>query len=178
MKTSTTILTALAAALALGTAGAVFAHQGEGPGSRMGMHGEGHGRMHGGDRSAQQAERLAALKTELKITAAQEPAWQQYETVLRQQAEARKAMHDKMQAQRQATPQDPKAAAGTDRAALRESMRQQHEAHLAARDQARQALLAVLTPEQKTLLADQRLGSGRGHGQGAGHRGPMHRHSS
>ena len=115
MKTSTQIITTAIAAIALGAGGLVFAQQGQGDGS---MHRGMHGGMHGGKHSAQTAEdvaaRLATLKTELAITAAQEPAWQQFEGVVREHAQARQAMRASMQARMQ----DPAAAASTDHAAL------------------------------------------------------------
>ena len=166
MKTSTQIITTAIAALALGAGGLVFAQQGQGDGS---MHRGMHGGMHGGKHSAQTAEdvaaRLATLKTELAITAAQEPAWQQFEGVVREHAQARQAMRASMQARMQ----DPAAAASTDHAAQREAMMKLHEKHKAEGDAARKALYAVLTPEQKAL-ADQRLMHGR---QGKG----MHKHA-
>jgi Spy/CpxP family protein refolding chaperone len=167
LKTSTRILSISAAVLALGAGGFAFAqasHEGHGRmGSGMGMHGGAHGGM-GGAGPADAAARLAATKAELKITAAQEPAWQAYEAVVRQQAESRQAMRTAMQARMQ----DPAAAAGIDHDAMRETMHQQRESNRAARDKARQALYAVLSPEQKAV-ADQRLHFGSGHRKGAHH---------
>jgi len=166
MKTSTQIITTAIAAIALGAGGLVFAQQGQGDGSTpRGMHGG----MHGGKHSAQTAEdvaaRLATLKTELAITAAQEPAWQQFEGVVREHAQARQTMRASMQARMQ----DPAAAASPDHAAQREAMMKLHEKNRAEGDAARKALYAVLSPEQKAL-ADQRLMHGR---QGKG----MHKHA-
>ena len=173
MKTSTKIIAAAAATLSLGAAGLVFAnqsqpgaggceHQGRGMGMGMGMEG-GHGGMRGGmggaDMAARATARLAELKTELKITAAQEPAWQQYEAVVRQQADAMQALRNGMRTRMQ----DPKARAEIDPQAQREAMLQMRQSNQAARDTARQALYAVLTPEQKAL-ADQRLSVGHGTG--------------
>jgi hypothetical protein len=161
MKTSTRIIAAAIASLALGAAGLAFAHPGMGPGDMgrtgagmgMGMHGGGHGGMHGMQQGGDPIAYLATLKAELKISAAQEPAWQQYESVVRQQVEARQAM--------QARLQDPAAAATVDHAAQREAMMKLRD----GRQAAHQALYAALSPEQKTI-ADQKLGMGRGHGQG------------
>jgi Spy/CpxP family protein refolding chaperone len=108
--------------------------------------------MRGAENAADVTARLATVKTELKITAAQEPAWEKFEGVVRQQAGARQAMRSTMQGRMQ----DPKAAASGDHAAQRESMMKLREGKRAERDAARQALYAVLTPEQKTL-ADQKL---------------------
>jgi Spy/CpxP family protein refolding chaperone len=165
MKTSTKIIAAAAAAVALGAGGLVFAQQGQGhmghTGAGMGMHGGGHGGMRGAESAADVTARLATVKIELKITAAQEPAWQKFEGVVRQQADARQAMRSTMQARMQ----DPNAAAGVDHAAQRESMMTLREGNRAERDAARQALYAVLTPEQRTL-ADQKLSAGQGHRMG------------
>jgi len=177
MKTSTRIIAISAAAVALGMGGLAFAHQGQGGmdcmgsgmGQGMGKHGGGPGGpggMRGAGNAADLATRLAAVKTELVITAAQEPAWQKFEGTARQQAEARQAMHSAMQARMQ----DPKAAAGVDHTAQCESMMKHRDSQQAEREAARQALYAVLTPEQKTI-ADQRLGAG------PGHRMAMHKHA-
>jgi Spy/CpxP family protein refolding chaperone len=185
LKTSTRILSISAAVLTLGAGGFAFAQasnegrdcMGGGMGMQQGMgkHGGAHGGTHGGMGGgmgggmrgagpADVAARLAATKAELKITAAQETAWQAYEAVVRQQAESRQAMRTAMQARMQ----DPAAAASVDHAAMRETMHQQRESNQAARDQARQALYAVLSPEQKAV-ADQRLHFGPGHRKGAHH---------
>jgi len=175
MKTSIKIITA-AAVIACGFSGAAFAHKGGAMGG-MGMHGAGMGMggmamgchgaeqvgMRGMQDPAQATARLAAVKTELKITAAQEPAWQKYEAVVSQQAQAHQTMRDGMRT----AMQDPKAAATVDHAAHREAMIKLHETHQAERDAARQALLAVLSPDQKAL-AEQRLGGGQGMGMGHG----------
>lgn len=177
MKTSTQIISIAAAVLALGASGFALAQAGQGAygrmGSGMGMHGGAQSGMGSGMRGAGQpaeaAARLAATKAELKITAEQEPAWQAFEAVVRQQAEARQAYRSTMQARMQ----DPAAAAGIDHTAQRETMMKLRESDQAARDQARQALYAVLSPEQKAL-ADERLGAGPGQGQRMG----GHRHAS
>jgi hypothetical protein len=185
MKTSTKIISATFAAVSLVVAGGAFAHQGQGMGPCMaagqglGMgHGMGMGMgmgpgmgqgmgmgpgmgmrhgMQGLDTTAAASTRLASLKAELKITAVQEPAWQKYQTLVLQQAEAEQAMRSAMQAQMQ----DPKAAVEFDFAARRESMGKLCEAHQAERAAARDELFAVMTPEQKAL-ALQRLNVGYG----------------
>lgn len=179
MKTSTKIIAAAAAAVALGAGGLVFAQQGQGHmgrmgqggqmgqmGAGMGMQGGGHGGMRGTESAADVTARLATVKSELKITAAQETAWQKFEGVVRQQADTRQAMRGAMQARMQ----DPKSAAEVDHAAQRESMMKLREASQAERDAARQALYAVLSPEQKAL-ADQKLAAGQGQRKG------MHKHA-
>lgn len=85
--------------------------------------------------------------------------------MVREQAEARLTLRTAMQARMQ----DPAAAASIDHAAQRDAMMKLRESDQAARDTARQALYAVLSPEQKAL-ADQRLGAGLGHRMGGAHR--------
>lgn len=181
MNISSRILSVTAAVLALGIGGFVYAqasqgvhdHRGGGMGMQQGMGkhgGESAGMrrgMGGGMRNAGQpadaANRLAAVRAELQITADQESAWQAYETSVRQQADVRQAMSTGMR--------DPSAAASVDRAAVRETMQKYRESEQVARNQARQALYAVLSPAQK-VLAGQRLLDGRAQRMGG------HRHSS
>jgi Spy/CpxP family protein refolding chaperone len=134
---------------------------GMGPGMGRGMHGGMHGGMRGGmhgpDTPAVAAARLSDLKTELKITEAQEGAWQGFVAVVQQQAEQRQAM----QAQMRARMQDPQAAP-VDRAARHAEMTALRDAYFKARSEALTGLYAVLTPEQKAL-ADQQLRGPYGH---------------
>ncbi|MDO8419207.1 MAG: Spy/CpxP family protein refolding chaperone [Rubrivivax sp.] len=172
MKTTTRITAITLATLTLAAATAVFAHPGMGMGMGYGM-GPGmgpgagagmamgpgmRGRMQGPEDAAAVGARLAQLKAELKITAAQEGAWAAYTKVVQQQAEQRLELRKQMQA----AMQDPSAATTVDRAAHRESMMKVRDEHLAARGEALKNLQAVLTPEQQALAA-QRLDGGRGH---------------
>lgn len=173
MKTTTKFAAVTLATLSLAVASAVFAHpgmgygpgmgHGMGPGMGMGygmgpgMHGM-RGGMVGPESPAVTGARLSDLKTELKITAAQDSAWQAYATVVQTQAEQRQAHRTQMQA----LMQDPKAAAAVDHAAQHEAMMKLRDEHLAARSAALKDLYAVLTPEQKAL-ADQRLQAMPGH---------------
>lgn len=157
-----------AAASAADGAGAGAGGCAMGPGMGHGMHGGMHGGMRGGMRAgmagpqapADVTARLSDLKTELKITDAQEGAWQAFTAASQQQAEQRFEMHTQMQ-----------SAAPADRAAHYEAMKAVREAQFAARSKALTDLYAVLTPEQKAL-ADQQL-RGR-HGQGMAMRGHKH----
>ncbi len=97
------------------------------------------GGMHGFDSPAVTAARLSDLKTALQITQAQEGAWATYEAQVRQQAETRQTFHAAMLAQMQ----DPKAS--IDHNARHEAMSKL----FAAQAEARDALLGVLTAEQK-----------------------------
>jgi hypothetical protein len=189
MKTTTRFAAITLAVFSLAAANAVFAYQGHGQGQGPGAgpaaceaqgmgcgmgHGMGHGHgmrggMHGPETPAVTAARLSDLKTELKIGATQEGAWQGYTAVVQQQAEQRQVLRTQMQAQMQAQVQDPQAVTPADRASRREAMQQMRETHLAAREAALKDLYAVLTPEQKAV-ADQRL---RGsYGQRMTMRGP------
>jgi len=170
MKTTTRITAITLATLTFAAATAVFAHpgmgmgygmgpgMGQGPAAGMAMGPGMGGRMHGPEDAAAAGARLAQLKAELKITAAQEGAWGAYAAVVQQQAEQRLAIRTQMQA----TMQDPQAAATADRAAHREAMMKVRDEHRAVRSEALKNLQAVLTPEQQTLAA-QRLEAGRGH---------------
>jgi hypothetical protein len=119
MKTTTKFAAITLATLSLAIASAVFAHPGMGfgpgmgygmgPGMGMGYGmGPGYGMamgpgMRGGmvgpESPAVAGARLSDLKTELKITAAQDGAWQAYATVVQTQAEQRQAHRTQMQAQ-------------------------------------------------------------------------------
>jgi Spy/CpxP family protein refolding chaperone len=184
MKTTNRFIAATIAAVALGVAGAALAHPGMGMGPGYGMgpgmgYGMGHGPgmgygmgpgfgrgmggpMWGPVTAEAVAADLAGLKAALKITPAQEPAWQKYDTLLRQQAEAGQAMRSAMLAQMK----DPASA---DFAAQREAMLELRATHLQARGEARDELFAVLTPEQKTLLTQRAY---PGHGRRMSLHGP------
>lgn len=156
-KTSLRFVAVACATLALATAGQAFAHRGGDGGPR-----------HTPPSAAQVSEHLAAVKSDLKITAAQEGAWKQYEDLVRRQSAEREKLHAQMAERMKsgARPDDKE----------REAMRTQFQASRDARTQARDALYAVLTPEQKTV-ADQKLRHGgrdghRGHGR---HGGPGER---
>lgn len=153
MKITTRFAAVSLAVLTLGLAGAVAAHpgmgQGMGPGMGQGMHGGMRGGMAGPQTPAEFTARLSDLKSALKITEAQEGAWQAFSAASQQQFEQRQALRAQMQAQMQnATP--------ADRAAQYEAMKTARETHFAARNKALTDLYAVLTPEQKAV-ADQQL---------------------
>ena len=179
MKTTTKIIAATLAVVSLSAVSIVSAHQGGGAGlgygcgagQATGMMGHGMGpgagmgpghtmggmRGMGGMASpAVTAARLGDMKAALKITPAQETAWASYEAQVKQQAQTRQTFHTAMQAQMQ----DPKLS--IDRNAQHETMSKL----FAAQAEARTALVAVLTPEQKALFEQpQGAGYGRGHGR-------------
>ena len=184
MKPVTKIAFAIAAALSIGLGAVVVnAHaHGYGPGGGMGwgmgpgngMHGYGMGPgygMHGygmgpraGANPAAAEERLAALKSELGITANQESAWQAIVNNAKQQVENRQAWFAKL---REAQP----AGSAPERLAQRTEIMKQRLTEMQAHTAALKNLYAVLTPEQK-LIADKRFGGygprmGAGYGQGS-----------
>jgi hypothetical protein len=167
MKTASKLLMAVAVAAAVGTAaaagpgwrtGAGGPPVGYGPGSEncMTMGGPGYGprmggwggRMGGGGmmNPAVAEARLDGVKTALKITAEQENAWNAYAAAIKSDADQRLKFHEQM--------------AATDPAARLE-LRDQHFAarteSLKAIEASRNALYAVLVPEQKAT-ADRLLG--------------------
>lgn len=172
----------------------------QGPGHEHGQaRGERHAHMHGermdharggpgsalwGPPTAAELKgRLETARNTLKITAAQDSAWQKFSATLvdqTQRFEARRAEMAKLRAAAQASGQKPDAAT---RDKLRTEWRQQAEASRKAGDEARTGLLAVLSPEQKAqaeqLLAPPRGKRGQhgGHGKGGrGEHGEHHRH--
>lgn len=152
MKLTYKIIAGAAASLSLAAAGVVYAQQGNNMGMNMGQGmaaGPMAGGMAGAGGQAMASGRLADLKTELKITPAQEAAWLTFESQAKQQAAAMQAMRSQMQAQMH-NPQP--AAAGTDFTAQRDAMIKLHD----GRQAAVKDLYAVLTPQQKAI-ADQRL---------------------
>jgi periplasmic protein CpxP/Spy len=92
---------------------------------------------------ADPAARLTALKTELAITPAQEPAWSIYTKVVVDTATAQKAQHEKID--RDAVHKmEP-----NDRQAFRTGQQTQRQAAMATVKTAADALLAVLDEPQK-----------------------------
>lgn len=157
MKTLHKILITTAGVLAMGTAvmaapqggmGDCGMAGGMGPGMGPAMMRGGHGRGDG-DAAAFAEKRLAALKTELKITAQQEAAWQAFAGKAAEQAKA-------MQAQRQQMLQERDKAAATpvpapERMAQHLDQMKQHLANMESMQGAVKSLYAVLTPEQRAL---------------------------
>lgn len=158
MKSWRTIAVGLATVASLAAAaGAVQAHGGASGGAS-------HGR-HSADPAAAADQRLARLKADLKITSAQEPAWNAYAEQIKQHAGEMQALHGTMHDGTSGNTR-PSAPERAERQAQFAKKQQEHLERLAVLTK---DLYAVLTPEQKTL-ADQRLGGGRrfamGHGGG------------
>ncbi len=187
MKRTTKIVLALGTAMTLGLGTvAALGHpfDGDGPGwgmgpGMMGSYGMGHGMMGGygpgygmgpqgafGACAGDADDGLAGLKTELGITAKQDPAWQAFVKNATQQTESRKAAFDKMQkAQR--------AGSAPERLAQQADLMKQRQAEMEVNAAALKNLYATLTPEQK-VIADQRFGGfGPGWHRGARSGGPQ-----
>ena len=136
---------------------------GMGPGGHGSVATGGRGGMWGGGFGFMSEQHLANLKTELKITAQQEPAWKAFAVKVAEQASQMQAMH----AQRgQAPSADATAPANM---ASHLGWMTQRLAGMQAMNSALTDLYAVLTPEQRSV-ADQSfgpMGSGaHGHGMG------------
>jgi hypothetical protein len=175
MKTRTGVFALAAAAVIFGTAGvpAIAAPPaGHGPGFAMqgGMH-------HGGKAGAfGDPARVDALRAELAITAAQEPAWTAYTGVLRDTAASMRASHEGVDRDAVHKMSDE------DRQAFMKGMRARRDQAFGTVKAAAENLLAVLDDAQKTKATQSLPGlATRGHamkGRGGmmggmgGHRGP------
>ena len=142
------LVAGVALAVAAVTHAQPFGGMGQGFGHGMGM-GPGHGPMANVDPSAMVDSRMANLKTQLKITAEQETAWQAFADAAKQQATGMQAMRAQMQTGSGTAPE---------RMAQRASAMQQRAAGMTTMTKAFDALYGVLTPEQKTI-ADQHFGT-------------------
>ncbi|MCO4095171.1 MAG: Spy/CpxP family protein refolding chaperone [Acidovorax sp.] len=172
---TTATLTALAAALALpalaqqapaaapsATPGATAAPGAPGqPHHRMGQHRAGaDGKDRHQQRQAHMAERMAQMKTQLKLTAAQEPAWNSFTAAM--QPGERKARLDHGDMEKLTTPE---------RIDRMRAMRAQHGAEADRRGEATKAFYAALTPEQQKTFDAQphHRGHPAMHGKGGRH---------
>jgi Spy/CpxP family protein refolding chaperone len=182
MSNNRKIVASLIAAAALAASGSlVYAQpqkpagdsgvQSGSPGERHGM--MGHGMRGGHERHGQWSNpaarvegHLAALKVELKITPAQEKAWQTFADKTRKQAEARTAQRAKFAGKK---PADNVPA--PERLAQRTAFMKQALASMEARTAAVTELYAVLTPEQKALADKQFARGHRGRFHHGGHGG-------
>ena len=159
MKSTHKIAATVIATMSLAVASAVLAHPGPGMGMGMGIgpgmgamggmfgHFGPGGRMAGADPAAAVVARMGEFKTELKITATQEPGWQVLTGTTTQQAQAMSAMRGKMHETSGSAPE---------RMALRSEFMKQRIGNMDAMAGALKDLYAVLTPEQKAI-ADKRF---------------------
>lgn len=159
MKRINAVVAGVVAGVSLAVAAVTYAQPsgGMGPcsGHGMGM-GPGHGAMAGVDPVTMIDSHLGDLKAQLKITTAQEAAWQTFTTAAKQQATGMRAMQTQMQ-----------QGAGTapERMAQLTAAMQQRATGMATMTNALKDLYAALTPEQRTI-ADQHfcgMGAGRMH---------------
>jgi uncharacterized protein (DUF3084 family) len=116
------------------------------------MGGPGHGNP-----AAAVEGRLAYLKAELKITAAQEPAWKKFSDQARKQAESMQALRSAMQGSATAN--------AVDRMELHTKIQKSRVEQSEKMTAAFKELYASLTSEQKAL-ADQHPGGSMGSGPG------------
>ncbi len=131
--------------------------RGMGPGGGMGPMGYGMGPQAYGNPGAMADARNAYLKSELKITPAQESAWKTFAEQTKQQAEAMQAWRTTIQGSAPAT--------APERLELRNQVMKKRQEQMEKATTAFKDLYAVLTPEQKAL-ADQRVGMLGGRGWG------------
>jgi hypothetical protein len=154
------IAVALAGALTTGVAGIALAHGGPG----MGPHG---GRMEGrGPQAEQMGQRLAALKAALNLQPNQMAAWDAFEAKVAANQQARSKLREAMPAR-------------GDRDAMADFRVQMLKFNAQAADeanQARKALVGLLSAEQKQVYDNFRPGPGPMAGQRGEGRGPGHRH--
>ncbi len=122
---------------------------GMGPGM-MGGYGPGYGMGPQARFGASVDDNLAALKTELGITAKQDAAWQAYAKNAKQQSENRQAWFAKMQQARS-------AGSAPEFLAQQTEILKQRQTEAEANATALKDLYAALTPEQKAI-ADQSFG--------------------
>lgn len=139
-----------------------------------GPHGQGpmgqHQRMDPARMQQMMAERLADLKARLKISPAQEPAWNAFVASMqppagqgpRMDPQARRQMHEEMAAL--STPQ---------RIDRMNAMKAERDAQRARRQEATKAFYAALTPEQQAVF-DARAMHGKRHGGDGGRHGARH----
>jgi len=118
----------------------------------MGPMGYGMGPRGFGNPSAMADARIAYMKSELKITSAQESAWKKFADQAKQRADAMQALRTEAQGSPQAT--------APERLDLRNQIMNKRLAQMEKSAAAFKDLYAVLSPEQKTLV-DQRAGFGR-----------------
>ena len=114
------------------------------------------------------AQRLAALKSDLKLTPAQEGAWNQFVAAGRPPAMGQRGpMMDRAQMAQLTTPQ---------RLDLMDKRMAERQAHMKQRSDAVKTFYAQLTPEQQKTFDSRPMRGGRGEGRmhGGGMHGHMH----
>lgn len=134
-----------------------------GPGGPGGEHGSmmRHGPMDPAKMQAMVAKRLAALKEQLKITAAQEGAWSAFTSTLQPSADLHKRrMEMRAELDKLSTPE---------RIDKMRTLRTQRDAEMDKRADATKSFYAALSPEQQKVFDAQPMRGGHGHGHGRRH---------
>lgn len=128
-----------------------------------GMHGMKHGGMHGGmmDPGTRAEQRLTKFKSELKLTAQQEPLWQAF-------ADKSKAVAGKAMQAMQERRKDDKPVTAPERMTRMQGMMKERLAAMESVSESFNQLYAALTPEQKAA-ADKHFSAAGRHGHDAGH---------
>jgi LTXXQ motif family protein len=155
-------------------------HDGMGPGMMNGMRhgmgpgmmkGMGPGKMHGGPgQTFADPARIDALKAELAITAAQEPAWTKYARTVRDAAATMKAARESVD------PDVVSKMTPADRFAFVTKRREQGQTQLDAVKAAAEELLATLDATQKAKAAESLPGLAFGPDQTRGAFAGNHQH--
>ena len=148
MKLHTKIsLGLIASVFAVGVATAAH-HEGAMKG-QAGMDCDGMGMMHGKmmDPAATAHKHLAELKSELKLTKDQEPAWQTFSDKVNAQAKNMDAMRDKMKMDRPDMPMS-----SPDRMEMMSGMMKDRAQMMATMADTVKTFYATLTPEQKSTF--------------------------
>lgn len=155
----------LIAALIAGAAVTATAQSMGGPeGAPMGHH-----RMDPAKMQAMVAKREADLKARLKLSPAQEPAWNSFVASMQPPADMAQRMNPE---NRRKMREEMAALTTPERLNRMEAMKAQHDAEMAKRHAATRAFYAVLTPEQQKVFDAQTLHGGRreGHGKPGEHK--------
>lgn len=140
-------------------AGPTAGHMG-GPGEHRGM--MRHGPMDPAKMQAMVAQRQAALKEKLKITASQEGAWTSFTSTMQPPTDMHKRrMEMRAEMDKLTTPE---------RIDRMRALRSQRDAEMDRRADATKTFYAALSPEQQKVFDAQRMHGGHGPGQGHGRR--------
>ena len=131
--------------------------------------GERHARRAPAEREKRMAEhhakRMAELKAALKLTAAQEGAWNTFTAATQPPARGERPPMDREAFKNLTTPQ---------RIDLMEKRMAERQAHMKQRGEAVKAFYAQLTPEQQKVFDERGMRHGKGEGRHGGHRGGHH----
>jgi LTXXQ motif family protein len=170
-RIATRAMLAMTMAALVGFAPAAMAQPGGGPGGMMGGGGPGPGMMGGGGPGMMggawtSASYLDSLKSELAITAAEEPAWKDYAGTVAGVAEQMQGLHQTMF-------QSMGSASWQQRRDLMNTMFEARQQAVTTVHDAAEKLASALSPEQQAKAKDILPGLGYGPGMmGPGMMGP------